>query len=294
VPDFEGTAVIEAPLWSNCQNRAIGECESCSGRALLRNYTADYETEGAGKPLILVPGLAGGIELLKPLARCLARHFRVIRFELRGEDDCFAVRRQFGIEDLADDLAEFVDSLGVEMPLVMGVSFGGAVALEFSVRHRYRLCGLVVQGADVRFKRTTVRQVAGEILSGYPLPPDNPFVNQFFNLLFGGRQKDRDLFEFVTRQCWRTDQSVMAHRFRLAEELDLGMRLRDLQAPTLLLRGTKDLLVSKDGWEEMSASIFGAKGAEINGAGHLACVTHPEQMAEEVCRFARNEGLLTD
>src|SRR5262245_47184038 len=47
------------------------------GYAQLRHYTAAYCEMGAGPPLVLVPGLAGGFELLSPLARLLARHFRV-------------------------------------------------------------------------------------------------------------------------------------------------------------------------------------------------------------------------
>ena len=48
--------------------------------------------------------------------------------------------------------------------------------------------------------RGLLQQVAGWVLSRYPLPSDSPFVNQFFNLLFGARQEPGPLFEFVTRQ----------------------------------------------------------------------------------------------
>src|SRR5262245_32146818 len=61
-----------------------------TGTAHLRHYTARYCEWGSGPPLLLVPGLAGGIELLGPLAALLARDFRVISYQLRGEDDCFA------------------------------------------------------------------------------------------------------------------------------------------------------------------------------------------------------------
>ena len=56
------------------------------------------------------------------------------------------------------------------------------------------------------------------------------FVNQFFNLLLGARQENDALFEFVTRLCWQTDQSVMAHRFHLAETADVTERLSRVRA----------------------------------------------------------------
>ena len=79
------------------------------------------------------------------------------------------------------------------------------------------------------------------VLSRYPLPADSPFVNQFFNLLFGGKQKPGPLFEFVTRRCWQTDQSVMAHRFHLVETFDIEARLSRITAPVLVLTGERDL-----------------------------------------------------
>src|SRR3954447_1901208 len=94
-----------------------------SGVAPLSHYTVSYREWGEGPPLVLVPGLAGGFELLGPLARQLARDFRVISYQLRGEDDCFALRRRFGLADLVEDLREFLDGLGLEQPALLGVSF---------------------------------------------------------------------------------------------------------------------------------------------------------------------------
>src|SRR5262249_9792701 len=149
--------------------------------------------------------------------------------------DCFLIRRKFSLGDLAEDLAEFCDYLCLERPFVVGVSFGAVLALEYAIRFPHRLAGLAFQGGDVRFKPTLIRRIASHVLSGYPLPPDSPFVNQFFNLLFGGRQKDRELFDFVTRQSWLTDQGVMARRFHLAEKVELSNRLSRIAVPTLAM-----------------------------------------------------------
>src|SRR5690349_16804102 len=54
-----------------------------SGFAHLKHYTARYCIWGKGRPLVLVPGLAGGFELLGPLARLLAEDFQVISYQLR-------------------------------------------------------------------------------------------------------------------------------------------------------------------------------------------------------------------
>jgi 3-oxoadipate enol-lactonase len=238
---------------------------------------------------VLIPGLAGGFELLGPLARLLARDFRVISLQLRGEDDCFVLRRRFGLADLVEDVREFLDWCALESPVVMGVSFGGVLALELAIRHPGRLQSLILQGTGARFERGLLQQVAGMVLSRYPLPADNPFVNQFFNLLFGSRQKPDALFHFVTRQCWQTDQSVMAHRFHLVENVDFQPRLHRVRVPALIMAGERDLLVSRPSLDTLARGIAHSRKVMLPGCGHLAFVTRPELLAEEVRQAGAEE-----
>jgi pimeloyl-ACP methyl ester carboxylesterase len=258
-----------------------------SGCAHLTHYTVEYREWGEGPPLVLVPGLAGGFELFGPLARLLARHFRVISYQLRGEDDCFALRRHFDLSDLVGDLREFLDWYGLESPALMGVSFGGILALEFAARYPARLSELIVQGVGARYERGLLPRVAGTVLARFPLPADSPFINQFFNLLFGGRQEPGPLFEFVTRRCWQTDQSIMAYRLRLVEGFDMDQRLRNIRVPSLVMAGQRDLLVSERSLQYLAAGIDQSKLVRLPGCGHLAFVTHAARVAEEVKRFLR-------
>jgi pimeloyl-ACP methyl ester carboxylesterase len=234
---------------------------------------------------VLVPGLAGGYELLGPLARQLARHYRVIGYQLRGEDDCFAVRRGFGLSDLVNDLGEFLDWHRLESPVLFGVSFGGVLALEYAARFPHRMERLIVQGAGARFERGLLKQVASLVLSRFPLPADSPFINQFFNLLFGSKQEDGPLFQFVTRQCWQTDQSMMAHRFRLVEQFDVGDRLGRVRVPALVLGGDRDLLVSERNLKALHDGIADSRLVRLKGCGHLAFVAQAERVAAEALRF---------
>jgi pimeloyl-ACP methyl ester carboxylesterase len=213
----------------------------------------------------------------------------VITYQLRGEDDCFALRRRFGLQDLVGDLAEFLDWHCLERPALLGVSFGGVLALEFAARFRQRIGALAVQGAGARFERSLLQAVASLVLTRYPLPSDNPFVNQFFNLLFGSRQRPGPLFEFVTRQCWQTDQSIMAHRFQLVEQFDMTDRLGEIRVPALILAGNRDILVSEQSLRDLKDGIAHARQVRLRGCGHLAFVTQPELVAKEVTDFFQHE-----
>ncbi len=277
--------------WLSASGASFRSSSHRIGLAHLKYYTARYQVWGEGPPLILIPGLAGGMDLLGPLACLLSTNHRVITYQLRGEDDCFAMRRQFGLSDLVDDLAEIVDWFGLEKTSLFGVSFGGLLALEYAAHYPNRLNRLAVQGVGSRFESSLLEQVASVVLKRYPLPPDNPFVNQFFNLLFGKRQQPGPLFQFVTQQCWQTDQSVMAHRFGLARSFDMGDQLNHIRVPTLALAGNRDLLVSPRNLRALSDGIRESRLVRLKDEGHLAFVTCPGDIAREVNAFLASSTL---
>jgi len=280
-------AVIASAKWLSLSGAAFRAAEGKFGVADLRHYAAKFCEWGSGPPLVLVPGLAGDFGLLGPLARELASSYRVISYQLRGEDDCFALRRRFGLRDLVTDLHEFIEWQGLERPIICGVSFGGAIALEFAATYPQQLLALATQGVGIRYERGLVQRIASLVLSEFPLPADSQFVNQFFNLLFGRRQP-RALFDFVTRQCWETDQSVMAHRLRLVERQDFTARLRRVRVPACVLAGDRDLLVSPRSLTELASGLPFGVGETLPDCGHLAFITHPRLVADKFCRFARS------
>lgn len=251
----------------------------------MGKYTAELYETGTGDPIVMIPGLAGGYGLLGPLVSPLSFDHRVVSYQLRAESDCFVLRHPFDLNDLVEDLAELLDALNLERPIIMGLSFGGIIALKYAIKYPHRLDKLIVQGVGARYEPGLLQQIATTVLSRFPLPADSPFVNQFFNLLFGGKQKRDSLFDFVTQQIWQTDQSVMAHRFRLVEELDLENQLGRIQAPTLVLTGARDVLVSQRSLQPLCDEIPNVRSVRLPDCGHLAFVTRPELIAKCVAEF---------
>jgi pimeloyl-ACP methyl ester carboxylesterase len=255
------------------------------GCAQLSHYTATFREWGDGPPLVLIPGMAGGIDLVAPLAELLARRFRVIAYQLRGEEDCFALRRRFGIPDLVDDLAEFIEWHGLERPHVLGVSFGGVIGAEFAARHPSRIASLSIQGVGARLESSLVKLVAGMVLSGYPLPADNAFINQFFRMLFGRNPQASPLLNFVVQQCWQTDQSVMTHRFRLIRKHDLRPRLARIRSKVLVMSAPRDVFVSDSSLLDLCNGIQDVRLVRLTKGGHLSFLVQPARVADEVIHF---------
>lgn len=246
---------------------------------------------GRGEPILMVGGLAGGWKLLAPLARLLARRYEVILYGLRGDRGPLTVSAPESIADHARDLAFLIDRLGLERPALFGVSFGGAVALEYAVEHPGRLGSLTLLGVEARYRETLGARIARRVLERYPLPNDNPFVNQFFNLLHGGPPRSAVASEFLIERCWETDQGVMARRLQALASFDVSDRLDRIDARTLIVAGSKDVVVPADRQRDLARSIADARFSTVEGGGHVAFLTHRAEVARLAHRFLRSRSL---
>ncbi|SIO45513.1 carboxylesterase BioH (pimeloyl-CoA synthesis) [Singulisphaera sp. GP187] len=247
----------------------------------------DVVQMGQGDPLVLVPGLAGGWKLLAPLASQLARHYQVTIPGLRGDRFPMGNSCVSGLSDHAVDLSQLIEQLGLERPSLFGVSFGGAIALELAVEQPHRIGALVVQGVVPKFRTNLGTTIARRVLERFPLPTDNGFLNQFFNLLHGGKPEPGPLTDFVVERCWETDQGVMARRIGHLESFDVSDRLWRIDVPTLVLAGTRDSIVPPSRQRALAAEIAGARYATLEGAGHIAFLSHRVEVAQQVRRFLR-------
>jgi pimeloyl-ACP methyl ester carboxylesterase len=242
---------------------------------------------GKGEPIVLVPGLAGGWKLLTPLARKLARRNRVILYGFRDELDPLSGRPARQIADHARDLSGLITELGLERPTVFGVSFGGAVALEFALEEPGRVGRMVLSGVEARFRSTLASTVARRVLERFPLPGDNPFVNQFFNLFHGGKPEAGPIPRFIIERCWETDQGVMARRLAMLETFDVTDRLWRLDTPTLIMAGSRDVVIPTARQKSLASAIAGSRFEPIDGAGHVGFLTHSTEISHHVERLCR-------
>ncbi len=247
---------------------------------------------GRGEPLVLVPGMAGSWKLVWPLARELARHFEVFVPALRGDQGDWSSLGELpshvgDIAGSAEDVASVIDHLGLGHPTVFGVSYGGAVALELAASYPERLRRLIIYGAEARFHRTIGSSIARRVLERFPLPRDNRFVNQFFHLLYGAKPEPGPLVDFVVERIWETDQSVMAERLAHLESFDASDRLWQIDLPTLILAGGRDVIVPVSRQRALAKDIPGARFETIEDAGHIGFLTHRAVVVRNVRRHLR-------
>jgi len=109
-----------------------------------------YEVHGAGRPLILLHGGLGAIEMFGPNLPALAKGRQVIGVDLQGHGRTADIDRPLSVELMADDIAALIKHLGLTRPDIMGYSLGGGVALQTAIRHPEAVGRLVVVSTPFR------------------------------------------------------------------------------------------------------------------------------------------------
>ena len=102
---------------------------------------------GRGEPVVIVPGIQGRWEWMRPGIEALAERCRVITFSLGDEPTADYDGASEGFDRYVDQIARALDSAGLQRAAICGVSFGGLIASAFAARYPERVTSLVLASA---------------------------------------------------------------------------------------------------------------------------------------------------
>jgi len=265
----------------------------------IRNPSSVFD-HGAGKPLLVVPGLQGRWEWMKPALRQLSQHCRVISYSLSG--DLGSGRRakaSLGFESYIRQLDEVLDSAGVTRAVVCGISFGGFVALRYAAERPTRVGGLILASAPAPGWRPTSQQarwIAKPWLSAPVFVATSPF--RLWPEVRAALPTPAARLQFFARQGLRAARapmipSLMARRILEAQQVDFRQDCARVEVPTLVLSGEDELdrVVPVKSTRTYASLIRRAEYRVLPQTGHIGVLTQPARFAETVSGFVHAQHL---
>jgi pimeloyl-ACP methyl ester carboxylesterase len=192
-----------------------------------------YETIGAptsAKPLILLHGGFGAIEMFGPNLAALAKGRQVIGVDLQGHGRTADVDRPITTEGMADDVAALIEDLRLDRPDVMGYSMGGEVALQTAVRHPEVVNKLVLVSTPLRYDEfwPEIREQQKKLLD--PATPEAMKPTPMYLLYASIAPNPGDWPRFVAKMAaW------------VNGDFDFTNDVRKIAAPTLVAAGDADI-----------------------------------------------------
>jgi pimeloyl-ACP methyl ester carboxylesterase len=104
-------------------------------KVTANGITMNYDTQGTGEPLILIPYLAADYACYAFQVAEYAKHFTCISVDLRGAGETDKPEGTYSTELFADDVAAFMQTIGVPRAQIAGLSLGAATGMWLAVKH---------------------------------------------------------------------------------------------------------------------------------------------------------------
>jgi len=113
----------------------------------VNDITMNYDQQGTGEPLILIPYLSADHACYAFQVADYAKHFTCISLDLRGTGESDNTDGPYTTGDLADDVAAFMQALNIPRAHIAGLSFGGAIGMWLAAKHPDKVISLSVHSS---------------------------------------------------------------------------------------------------------------------------------------------------
>ena len=252
---------------------------------------------GNGPPVVLLHGGTGSSESYwSHQVPVLSEHFRCILMDHRGFGESDYVG-EFSIPACAGDVAQLLDELDVESASLVGLSLGGAIALQFALDHPGRVRRLVL--ADTFsgvFTEHFRRFIDFALIQGIELGGHDLMFELNLIFAFSERYLVEHAGDFEAQKvAWREmDVERYVESLRAIRDWSVDDRIGEIQAPALVLWGTEDIEVPRVYAQRLADGMPRAVLSLIEGAGHKSCADRPDAFNKAVVAFLSEPAHLLD
>ncbi|MDE0157078.1 MAG: alpha/beta fold hydrolase [Gammaproteobacteria bacterium] len=243
------------------------------------------QQSGEGEPLILIHGLGMSSALWINQIPVFSQRFHTVAVDLRGfgQSSHPDGPGDYAIDILAEDIAVLIERLDLGRCHILGTSMGGFIGQALALAHPNLCRSLLLCHTAPRMSiPSDVLERRVEALRNLPLEEYAELVVE----QACSANASRELRTWVAGLLVRNDKciytQVMTEGLR---DFDVGADLGGINIPTLVITGEHDLVLPKEGGEEIARLIPGARLVEITGVGHLGYAERPAVFNEAVLSF---------
>jgi len=252
----------------------------------LKSGSLYYLDLGKGPAVLLIHAFPLNHAMWEPQLSALSAEFRLLVPDIRGFGGS-QPPSAWTMEEMADDLDEFLEKAHAPGCALVGVSMGGYIALSFWAKYPRHVRKLVLANTRARADNEIEKAARNEMIaaleqSGARILPDRMLPRLLKpNSPPGVVRKVRGMIEETSAAA--AIYTVMA----LRDRPDSSTSLHRVSCPTLVLCGEDDLIVRDQASRAIADAIRRSRFARVPGSGHLSNLENPDEFNRVVLDFLR-------
>lgn len=243
---------------------------------------------GGDVPLVFINSLGSDLRIWEGVVERLPR-YTLVRYDKRGHGLSDCPRGPYSIRDHTEDLRSLLDALAIEKAILVGISVGGMIALDFAACHPQRTGGLVIcdSGPKIGTSDFWQARIASIREQGMAVAAEGIVRRWFSDEFVESCPADvRGYYNMLSR----TPAEGYIGTCAALAEADLRGVLGRIDAPTLVLCGSEDVSTPPEMGRDLARMLPEARFELIEGAGHLPCIEEPERLASAIGDFAEENS----
>ena len=248
--------------------------------------TTHYMLEGTGEgiPLVFINALGTDLRIWDGVVPHLMDRCPVLRFDKRGHGLSDCPPAPYTIHDFSTDMLGLLDQLNISQAIIVGISVGGMIALDFAASWPERVRSMVlcdtapiIGTADLwndridKLREHGMGSIAEAILARW-------FAPTF-------KKKSPAVYQGCYNMLTRMPVDGYTGTCEAIRDADLTEATRTIEVHTLILCGTEDASTPPDLVRGLVELMPDAEFQEIPDAGHSTCIEQPDLVAEQIERF---------
>ncbi len=291
-------AMVTRRLAADAERRIprIGKTVAVGGDAV------HYVDQGSGRPILFVHGLGGQLHHFRQTVfPAMGDGFRLVAMDRPGSGYSTRVSSGARIPQQAEAIANFIDAVGLEKPLLVGHSLGGAIALRVALDHPDKISGLALISPLTHYVPTPPKEFGGLyirsplmrriVAATLAVPAGLKTAQQTLDFVFGPQPVPADYaiggggyLGLRPGHFYATSSDLVAVEQDLPGQME---RYGEIAMPVGILFGSRDRVLhhTRHGLA-MEGKIEGVDIEILEGIGHMPQFVEAEKVAAFVRRMA--------
>jgi pimeloyl-ACP methyl ester carboxylesterase len=266
-------------------NAIVTDAQATGHRVAVNGMQMYYEVSGAGEPIVVLHGAYMNIPTMGGIIPTLAKTHKVYAVELQGHGRTTDIARPVTYPNLADDVAAFMDAVGLAKADVFGYSMGAGTGLQLAIRHPARVNKLVAASVAYDAKgwqpafTAMIPSMTPEMLAGTPLPAE-----------YKKLAPNPNGFPELARKLIQLEKEPMAWE----------AEVRTLKTPVLVISGDADVatlehtvalfrLLGGGEMGDMGKPLPASRLAVLPATSHTSVITQPALLHALIEPFLKGE-----
>lgn len=256
----------------------------------IKGYEIYYEVYGKGETIVLLNGIMMSTSSWNSFIDVFSRNNRLVLIDFLDQGKSQKSDKPYDQILQSDIVKGVIDELKIDKIHLVGVSYGGEVALNFALKYQENLSSLIL--ANTTSYTTQLLRDVGKCWNYAAKNHDGraffkatmPFIYsvEFYEENIDWLKKREDLFVTIFDDAW---YEAYIRLVDSAENLDIREEIEKIKVPTLIISAEYDITTPIRYQKVIHEKIQNSKWVLIKGSGHASMYEKPQEFASNILGF---------